>query len=237
MHPDNVEPGGKGRFVGLRLLRAALRALVLAMAWQSAAMAAPVPLVTVSGAGGAPQILQNGEAAAIGFTLGQAYNDVTIGADLFCVACQGELFLMRGLIGPTSDLTNFVTGDFFDVNSTVDALLTGLDLAAGNYFLILAITDGGAGWNGTDPPDIAAVAGSGAGLNFFADALDTPAFKSDFEVILTSAGLHFAVSAIVDEVPGPSVVPIPPTFLLLLTGVVPVLIYRARKPVSAERSI
>lgn len=229
MFPGNPEYRTEGC---LRLLRAGLLALMLAAALQSAAMAAPIPLVTVGGAGNASQTIQSGEAAAVGFTLGQDYNDVAIGAELFCVACQGNLYLMRGLIGPSSDLINFVAGEVFDVSSPIDPLLDGLDLVAGNYFLVLAITAGGAGWNGSDPPDIDTAAGSNIGLNFFADTLDTPGYKSDFEVILSSAGLHFTVTANDDS---PIDLPAPPTAALMLAGLAPILMRTARKPVAAGR--
>lgn len=234
MFPEIPETQADGRFgCCLRLLRAGLQALVLATAWQAAAMAAPISLVSVDGAGNAPLTINGGQAAAVGFTLGQDYNDVAISADLFCVGCEGSIYLMQDLIGPTSDLINFVTGDVFDVGSSVDPLLDGLTLAAGNYFLIVAITGGVVGWNGSDPISVAAVAGSGIGLNFFADELDTPEYRSDFSVILSSAGLHFRVSAIGDE-PGPIPVPAPPTLFLLLTGLVPILILRAQKRAPAD---
>lgn len=227
MFPDSAETRADRRFERLRLLRAGLRALVLAVAWQAAAMAAPISLISVDGAGNAPLIINGGEAAAVGFTLGQDYNDVAVGADLFCAGCQGNIYLMRGLIGPLSDLVNFVTGDVFDVNSSVDPLLDGLDLTAGNYFLIVAITGGAAGWNGSDPIDVDTAPGSSIGLNFFADELASPEYKSDFGVILSAAGLHFSVRANEDNT-GPIAVPAPPTLPLLLAGLASVLIHRTR---------
>jgi hypothetical protein len=234
MHPGNRGRRAEGRAGRLGLLRAGLRALVLAMALHSAAMAAPISVVTVSGSGNAPLIIDSGEAAAVGFTLGQDYSDVAIGADLFCVACEGSIYLMRDLIGPLSDLVNFVTGTFFDVNSSVDPLLDGLDLTAGNYFLIVAITEGAVGWNGSDPIDVDTAAGSSIGLDFFADELASPEYRSDFGVILSAAGLHFSVRANEDDT-GPIAVPAPPTLLLLLAGLTPILIRRASISSSSDR--
>jgi hypothetical protein len=224
MSQDNPEAPAGGR---LRGLRAGLWAVLLAVALQAAAVAAPITLISVDGAGNAPLTIDGGEAAAVGFTLGQDYDDVSIGAELFCVGCQGSIYLMRGVIGPTADLINFVAGAVFDVGSSVDPLLDGLNLTAGNYFLIVAITDGAAGWNGSDPIDVETVAGSAIGLNFFADELASPEYKSDFSVILSAAGLHFSVRANEDDT-GPIVVPTPPALSLLLAGLASVLVRRTR---------
>jgi hypothetical protein len=232
MLPSNATARTGGRLSRLGLLGAGLIAAMLATVWQSGACAAPISVISVSGAGNASRTVLSGETVAVGFTLGQDYTDVAIGAELFCVGCQGSIFLMRGLIGPTSGLVNFVAGEVFDVGSTVDPLLDGLDLVAGNYFLVLAITAGGAGWNGSDPPAIDAAAGSVAGLNFFADTLDTPAYTSDFAVILSSAGLHFTVTANDDS---PIDLPAPPTAALMLAGLAAILLRSARKTVAIDR--
>jgi hypothetical protein len=180
-----------------------------------AGWAMPVTLLTVSGSGETFQFIEENQAAAVGFTLGQAYSNVSISAEILCVDCSGELILMRGDLGPTAGLTNFVTAASFDVSSPVDPLLQGLDLDAGDYFLILAMTESGSvGWIGSDAPDITSVPGVSAGLNFFADALDTPAFNSEFEVILSSRGLHFTVIAEIPDI----VVPAPSTLWTILAG-------------------
>jgi hypothetical protein len=181
------------------------------------ALAAPITLIDVSGAGTTGQAINLDQGAVVSFTLDQAYTNVAISADLICVGCLGEVVLMRDLIGPTSTLANFVTGDFFDPTSSVDPLLSGLSLSAGTYFLIVAITDsGGAVWTGSEPFDLTAAPGVTMGLNFFAqDVDDSVSYKSPFSTIPSSAGLHFTVVGETREtsVPEPAVMT-----LLLLAG-------------------
>jgi len=172
-------------------------------------------LLDVGGTGDDFQFIDQNQAAAVGFTLGQAYSNVSISAEILCVGCSGELVLMRGDLGPTATLTNFVTAASFDVNSPVSPLLDGLDLDAGDYFLILAMTEAGsAGWIGSDAPVITSIPGVSAGFNFFADALDTPSFNSEFGAILSSRGLHFTVVAEISEV----AVSAPPTLWMVFAG-------------------
>jgi hypothetical protein len=196
-----------------------------------AVWAAPVTLLEVGGSGETFQFIDDNQAAAVGFTLGQAYSNVSISADILCVDCSGEVILMRGDLGPTADLTNFVTAASFDVSSPVDPLLDGLDLDAGDYFLILAMTEeGSAGWIGSDVPVITSVPGVSAGFNFFADTLDTPSFNSEFEVILSSRGLHFTVTADVPAV----VVPAPPTLWMVVGGLALLTLRHRTRRVSAS---
>jgi hypothetical protein len=169
--------------------------------------AAPITLLDVSGAGNTGQVIALDQAAAISFTLGQAYSDVAIAADLVCVGCEGEAVLMKGLIGPSATLANFVAGTFFDTASAVDPILDGLSLDAGDYFLIVAITDqGGAAWTGSDPFTTQSVPGVTMGLNFFAgDVNDAVPFQSAFSPITSAAALHFRVWAAEPVVPEPAV--------------------------------
>jgi hypothetical protein len=197
------------------LTRAAFLAAISCGIGSAAGWAAPITLLEVSGAGETFQFIDDNQAAAVGFTLGQAYSNVSISADILCVDCSGEVILMRGDLGPTADLTNFVTAESFDVNSPVDPLLAGLDLDAGDYFLILAMTEAGsAGWIGSDAPVIDSVLGVSAGFNFLAEALDTPSFNSEFLVILTSRGLHFTVTADLPVI----AVAAPPTLWMVFGG-------------------
>src|SRR5688572_30591466 len=154
--------------------------------------AMPLTLLEVSGAGTTGQAITLDQAAAVSFTLDDAYDDVVISADLLCVGCIGEILLMKGLIGPAATLANFVTGAAFDVTSGVDPLMTGLSLGAGDYFLIVAMTDhGGVAWTGSDPASIQSAAGVTMGLNYFAaDLDDSVAFRSVFTPIASAAALH-----------------------------------------------
>ena len=209
----------------------ALLAAILCGIGSPVGWAAPMTLLEVSGAGETFQFIDDNQAAAVGFTLGQAYSNVSISADILCVGCSGEVILMRGDLGPTADLTNLVTAATFDVSSPVDPLLDGLDLVAGDYFLILAMTEAGsAGWIGSDAPAITSVPGVSAGLNLFADTLDTPSFNSEFEVILSSRGLHFTVTADLPDI----VVPAPPTLWVVLGGLALLAFGHRTRRVSAS---
>lgn len=172
----------------------------------SVALATPISLLTVSGPGNTGQTISVDQGAAVSFTFDQSYTDVAISADLVCIACDGALYLMNGAIGPAATVANLVTGAFFDVGSSVDPLLSGLSLDAGEYFLIVAITTaGGAAWVGSDPFVFTAAPGVGMGLNYFADDLDNAVpFRSEFLPIASPAGLHVSVVGNAASVPEPA---------------------------------
>jgi hypothetical protein len=195
-------------------------ALVLCLiALPRAVAAAPLTLLDVTGAGNTGQIIVLDQAAAVSFTLGQTYSDVAIAADLLCIGCEGEVVLMKGLIGPSATLANLVAGTFFDTASAVDPVLHGLTLDAGDYFLIVAITgQGGAAWTGSDPFTTQSLPGVTMGLNYFADEVDDAVpFRSAFSPITSAAALHFRVSA------AESVVPEPAVLSLLAVAALPIL--------------
>jgi PEP-CTERM motif len=202
-----------------RLGKALAGAVVLPVLFLAAAAhAATVTLLDVSGAGTTGQVLDTDTAAAVSFTLDKAYTNVAISADLLCVNCTGEVLLMKDLIGPSATLANFVTGSFFNVSSQTDPLMSGLDLGAGTYFLILAITGdtGAAGWIGSDPATVTTAPGIVQGLDLFADSLGSPAYKSDFQAILSSASLHYSVIADISD--AGSEVPEPAAWALMIAG-------------------
>jgi hypothetical protein len=167
------------------------------------AAAVPMTLLDITGAGNAEQFLDTDQAVAVSFSLDRTFVNVSISAPIFCSGCTGEVFLMEGLIGPTSNLTNFVTGIDFDVTTSTTPLLSGLTLDAGDYFLIMANTGqfGAIGWAGSDPFTEVAAPGVSAGLEYFADPIDqTLAFQSDFDVVFLARALHYTI---VGELPGP----------------------------------
>jgi hypothetical protein len=190
-----------GRRIGLAL------AAGLAVAAGLPAVAEPLLLVTGDGTTG--QVINGGQAAAVSFTLDQTYTNLAISADLVCVGCFGSITLIQGRIGPTATLANWVDGKTFNVLSSVDPLLQGLTLDAGDYFLVVAITTTGAGWSGSDPAAIVTAPGIVHGLDYFASALDVAApFQSNFLPIASSASLHFGVTGdarvATSELPEPS---------------------------------
>jgi hypothetical protein len=184
------------------------------------AQAATVTLVDVGGAGGGNTAIAENQAAAVGFKLGSDYTDVSISAPLLCIDCTGVAYLMKGLIGPTSELANVIAAKPFDVSVSSSPLFSGLSLAAGSYFLALALLDNGGAvsWTGSDPETVTTVPGASTGLNLFATEIDpSEPFKSTFLVITSPAALHLTVTAEFDK-PDPSVVPLPTSAGFLVLG-------------------
>ncbi|MGH6911955.1 MAG: PEPxxWA-CTERM sorting domain-containing protein [Phenylobacterium sp.] len=175
-------------------------------------------LLEVSGAGTAGQVLDQNTAAAVSFTLDQAYANVAISADVLCVNCTGEVLLMKDLIGPGATLSNCVTGSFFNVSTQTSPLLSGLNLGAGTYFLMLAITGdtGGGGWIGSAPATVTTLPGITHGLDLFADNVASPSFNSNFQVILSSSALHYSITADLGD--SGSAIPEPAAWALMIAG-------------------
>ena len=195
---------------GSRTWRRPLAGWIIAIVWlvsgaAAEALAAPITLLSVTGAGTTGQSIAADQGAVVSFTLDQLYTDIAISADVICVGCDGAIYLMKDLIGPTATLANLVTAASFDVGSAVDPLLSGLSLDAGDYFLIVAIFTGGASWLASDPFVLATAPGVSLGLNYFASNLDDSApFRSPFAPIQSAASLHFAVVGEVATAPEPA---------------------------------
>lgn len=97
------------------------------------------------------------------FTLTEALSDVSFGIDLFCGSCSGQLMLISGLMAPGAFPSDYAVRPVADFTGAAgaDAALSGLDLVAGQYTLMMSITGGGAIWYGTDTP---VFSGSGVSL-------------------------------------------------------------------------
>lgn len=217
---------------------ASLTSLALLFCAPQNAVATPITLLHVSGAGTTGQVINAGQAAAVSFTLGQAYSGVAISAEVLCVACNGSVYLMKDRIGPTAALTNIVTGDFFNVSSSVNPIFNGLSLGAGNYFLVVAITTaGGAGWTGSLVPSITTEPGILFDLNYFASTIDFSApFRSPFLAIASSSALHFSIVADATAPGGGNTVDEPSLLLLLGIGAGGLMFVRRRqRPVTTTR--
>lgn len=219
---------------------ALLTSLALLFCAPQKAAATPITLLDVSGAGTTGQTINTGQAAAVSFSLGQAYSGVAISAEVLCVACNGSVYLMKDRIGPTAALTNIVTGDFFNISSSVNPIFNGLSLDAGNYFLVVAITTaGGAGWTSSLVPSITTEPGILFDLNYFASTIDFSApFRSPFLAIASSSALHFSIVA---DAPAPgggggNTVDEPSLLLLLGIGAGGLMFVRRRqRPVTTTR--
>lgn len=166
-----------------------------------------LPLLSVTGIGNTGQILTANQAAAVSFSLDQAYSNLSISADILCVSCVGSVTLMMNRIGPTATLLDFIGGDFLDPGSSVSPLLSGLSLEAGDYFLILAITETGASWIGSTAPIISTATGVTHGFDYVATSFNQPVpFQSTFQLIGGTSALRFSVNgdAAVSAVPEPT---------------------------------
>ena len=174
----------------------AILVVVLAAALGQRVEATPVTLLSITGSGTTGTTADADQAVAAEFTLGKSYTDVAISADLVCVGCQGDIYLMEGQIGPGATLANFVTGSTFNVGTSTSPLLSGLNLSAGDYFLIMSITTTGAGWTASNPATITSVPGVSAGPDYFASSINVSIpYESDFLAIQSSSSLMFSITA------------------------------------------
>ncbi|MEW5685310.1 MAG: hypothetical protein AB1942_10355 [Pseudomonadota bacterium] len=205
--------------------------LVAALSLGAAAHAATTTLLSVSGTGTTGQFIAADSAAAVSFSLDKAYANVSISADLVCVGCTGEIMLLKGQIGPGASLTNFITGLAFDVSTPTSPVLSGLNLEAGAYFLMLAITGGGGGWIGSDPATISAQSGVARGIDLFASDAASPTYQSSFNAITSNSALHYSITA---DASGAAPVPQPATWVLLVGGLALTGSALRRRPASAN---
>lgn len=217
-----------------RRWRGAALGLALAV---SATMAQAAPMLSVGGTGDLGHTILINQAAAVSFSLTQAFSNVTVTADLTPLfAPQGGVFLMSAL-GPAAGIGNIVAGvDFslitFAGGATV--LFTGLNLGVGDYFLVVANDQAGPAlsrvlWNGTSGTSgaiVNAAAGVTDGVDFFED--DTAAFPpaSSFTTVLPGdRSAHFTLST-VDRVTNG--IPEPDSWILVILGTGALLLVRRR---------
>jgi hypothetical protein len=130
------------------------------MATACIAMAVPAnaatSLLDVAGAGDSSQTILAGQGAAVSFRFASAFNDVSISAGLLCIACNGTAWLLKDQIGAATQLADIVATANYNLTTSASPLFTGLDLAAGDYYLLLTIggSTGGAGWLASGMPSI-----------------------------------------------------------------------------------
>jgi hypothetical protein len=184
----------------------------------ASAGAATLTLLDVSGAGTTGQIVASDTAAAVSFSLDKAYTNVAISAGVLCVGCTGEVLLLKDQIGAGATLANYVTGLSFDTSTQTTPLLSGLDLGAGTYFLMLAITgaSGGGGWIGSNPATVTTAPGIVHGLDLFAKDLGGVSYASNFQAVLSAQALHYTIVADIGDTGAP--VPEPTAWVLMMAG-------------------
>lgn len=178
-----------------------------------------VTIVDVSGAGDTGLTIDDGEAAAISFTLSQDATNVSIDIEALCIGCTGGYWLNTNAIGPTSSFADTLFGVAFDNTTRVAPLFSGLSLAAGDYFVVLSIDTGFALWTGSTSPTVTEHPNGTRQLDFFASSAGAWAPMSDFSVEF-GKGLDFNVSG--------TFVPEPGSGLLLGMGII-ALALRSRR--------
>lgn len=210
--------------------RAAPRSAILAgMAAACIAMALPAnaatSLLDVTGAGDSSQTILAGQGAAVSFRFARAFNDVSISAGLLCIACNGTAWLLKDQIGAATQLTDIVATANYNLTTSASPLFTGLDLAAGDYYLLLTIggSTGGAGWLASGTPSITLAPDVFYNGGLFAEDLDALAYRSTFLVQFGGPAMHFRIdtAATIDPPPGGGgggAVPEPASWAMLVMG-------------------
>ncbi|WP_162914536.1 hypothetical protein [Desertibaculum subflavum] len=204
-----------------------LLAAALALLAPSASAAT---ILSVSGGDGSTGFLVGPAAPrqvfAASFTLGNNYDNVEIAADIFCISCVGSIFLHRNEIGATASIGDIVTGYAIDTSVTPFGsatgsfpLLSGLSLAADDYFVILALTDGTGFWSSAPVPTTTADPGNSVGFHFEADDPSGVTALSDFSIILGGERAHLSVDGtLADTGPPGTAIPLPGGLPLLLAA-------------------
>lgn len=92
--------------------------------------------------------------AAQTFEVAQTIENVGFAVDLTCFSCEGELWLISGRMSPTATIFQQVASASYSGWSGAQSALTGLTLVPDTYTLILTMTTGNGGWQGTTAPTI-----------------------------------------------------------------------------------
>ncbi|MXO61291.1 PEPxxWA-CTERM sorting domain-containing protein [Altererythrobacter salegens] len=170
-------------------------------------------LLDVGGPAHTGMTLHAGEAGAASFTLSKTASNVSIVAPLFCLDCQGSLWLHRNSIGSTASFGDVIQAMAFD-GATGSPYFTIASLDPGLYFLIAAQDEEASGtiiWQGSATPLIAS-GGATRGVDFYAQETMPFVPFSEFGVIF-GTNLSFKVTGqLASSVPEPS------TWALLLLG-------------------
>jgi hypothetical protein len=183
-------------------------------------------LLQISGPEDTGQIVDADEAVAASFSLTQAFTNVSITAPTVCTGCSGGVYLVKNAIGPNAKVSDLIAAEAFNPVSSIISLtrnisLAPLDLASGDYFVILALENGilgSAGWSGSMNPTIMAVSGITAGIDFRVEDVNQgfPPL-SNFQAILGNSRLHLLISGDVAVVPEPSMIALFGIALVALT--------------------
>lgn len=212
------------------------RNILVPAAFALAAAAAPAGAAVVSAGPDAESGVDLGpgqalSAFAVSFTLGQDLTGVEISAFVGCIDCAGSMILQEGTIGPGAGPGGLVDGFSFD--STVSAFGSLLDqtllfelptLAAGDYFLIMAVETGLGRWARDGSPDLFAATGNSIGFQYEAAGLAAYVPASSF-----SAEINLSPYAVFTVDGAPAEVPAPASALLLAAACSALGLRRARR--------
>lgn len=205
---------------GIRFITWGRRTVAAIMATVLLSGATAAGAATIVGAGGPGNLAQGinpGQAAGISFTLTAPITNASISADIFCINCTGDILLMKDNIGSTAQLTNLVSAIAFDVSTPIAPFFSGLNLDAGTYFMFLALSGnrGGAAWATSDPATFVSSPNASPGLDFYANSLASPVYRSIFASIPETKAMHYRVD-VVGGLPG--AIPEPATWAMLIAG-------------------
>lgn len=208
--------------LGISLITRGRRTVAAIMAAALLSGTTAAEAATIVGAGGPGNLAQGinpGQAAGISFTLTAPIANASISADIFCINCTGDILLMKDNIGSTAQLTNLVGAVAFNVFTPLAPFFTGMNLDTGTYFMFLALSGnrGGAAWAASDPATFVSSANASPGLDFYADSLASPVFRSTFASIPETKAMHYRVE-VFGGAGTPGAVPEPSTWILLIAG-------------------
>lgn len=186
------------------------------------------PLLTVTGAGDLGHTINSNQAAAVSFTLTQAFTGISATADLTGVNARGGAFLMSNL-GPLATVADIVAS--VDLASIVFAgadtlLFSGLDLGPGDYAILVASDQSFQSstviWNGSRVPNVTAGLGIIDGIDFFSASTAAGPWSSSFTTVFDRSG-HFMLSVATQGVPEPS------TWLLVVLASAGLVVVQVRR--------
>jgi len=185
------------------------------------------PLLTVTGAGDLGYIINSNQAAAVSFTLTQAFTGISATADLTGVNARGGAFLMSNL-GPSATVGDILASvDLASITfAGADTLLfTGLNLGPGDYAILVASDQSFQSstviWNGSSAPSVTAGPGIIDGIDFFSASTAGGPWSSQFTPVFDRSA-HFMLSVATP-------VPEPATWLLMVMGSAALVVVQVRR--------
>ncbi|MDH5773388.1 MAG: hypothetical protein OEZ57_00545 [Nitrospirota bacterium] len=180
-------------------------------------------ILDITGLGDTGQIIEADQAVAVAFTLTNTFTNVSVTADILCIACQGGVWLHQNSLGAGASFGDTLDAFAFASNTSTP-FFSGFTLNPGLYFLILAIDSGSAVWSGSITPTIFEAPGIMDEFDFH--STNTQAFvpQSDFGIIFGEGTLHYTVEG--DPMTGGGTmtpVPEPSTAEFFLLGMILVI--------------